>query len=63
MEWLKRVRVPLLSIPFAVILLSAPPGCGDSGDPMKASDGTPKKTPSQVLKEAKEQAGAPPPKG
>jgi hypothetical protein len=57
MEWLKRAGVRILLIPLAVILLSSLPGCGDSCDPMKTSDGTPRKTPSEVLKEAKEKAG------
>ncbi len=52
MERLKRVRRLLLPMPLAVTLLLAP-GCGgESGDPMKASDGTPRKTPSEILKEA-----------
>jgi hypothetical protein len=64
MEWLKRVRLRLVPIALGVILLSALPGCGgDSGDPMKNSDGSPRKTPSEVLKEAKEKAANPSPKG
>jgi len=63
MEWFKRARLLLLPIPLVVVLLSVLPGCGGDGDPMKASDGTPKKTPSEVLKEAKEQAATTPPKG
>jgi hypothetical protein len=57
MERLKRAGVRLLLISLTVGFLSSLPGCGDSGDPMKASDGTPNKTPSEVLKEAKAKAG------
>jgi hypothetical protein len=59
---LKRAGARLISIALAVILLSGVPGCGGEGDPMKASDGTPKKTPSEVLKEATAKTGTPSPK-
>jgi hypothetical protein len=52
MEGLKRVRVVLLSIPLAVTLLWALPGCGESGGPLTASDGTPLKTPSDIQRAA-----------
>jgi hypothetical protein len=57
MERLKLAGARLLLISLTVVSLSTLPGCGDSGDPMKTSDGTPRKTPSEVLKEAKEKAG------
>jgi hypothetical protein len=53
MAWLKRAW-SALSIPVAFGILLAVTGCdSDSGDPMKASDGTPKKTPSEIRNEAK----------
>jgi hypothetical protein len=53
MPGLKRVRVVLLPITLAVSLLSTVPGCGgDSKDPLKASDGTSLKTPSEIQHEA-----------
>jgi hypothetical protein len=53
MEVLKRVRVVLVAVTLVVTLFSALPGCGgESGDPLKASDGTPLKTPSEIREAA-----------
>jgi hypothetical protein len=62
MERLSSVRRLLLAIALAVLPISALPGCNSDGDPLKNNDGTPRKTPSEVLKEAREKAPPPPSK-
>ncbi len=52
MAWRKRARLLLLVTPLLMNAMVFVPGCGESGDPLTASDGTPLKRPSEILKEA-----------
>jgi hypothetical protein len=53
MAGLKRIRVPLLPMAFAVTLVALLPGCsGESDDLTRSRDGSTLRTPSEIEKKA-----------